>query len=43
MNELVKLVEEIYRQGAKDHSDQTKGSKEEYFKLMADKILRTIS
>jgi len=41
MDELVELVEEIYFRGSKDHSDQTKDSMEEYFDIMARKIMRS--
>ena len=43
MDELIRLVEEIYRQGSKDHSDQTKDSMDEYFHIMAEKIMRMTS
>ena len=43
MDELIQLVEEVYRQGSKDHSDQTKDSLDEYFHIMASKIMRMIS
>jgi hypothetical protein len=39
MDELVKLVEEIYFRGSKDHSDQTKDSMEKYFDIMVRKIM----
>ena len=43
MDELIRLVEEVYRQGSKDHSDQTKDCMDEYFHMMAAKIMRMIS
>lgn len=35
---LIELVQKIYHQGAKDHRNQTRDSKEEYFDMMARRI-----
>jgi hypothetical protein len=43
MDELIQLVKEVYRQGSKDHRDQTKDSMDEYFHMIASKIMRMVS
>ena len=39
MNEIMKMLKDVYHQGAKDHSDQSHDSRDEYFKTMATKIV----
>ena len=43
MDELIQLVKEVYRKGSGDHSDQTKDSMDEYFHMIASKIMRMVS
>ena len=35
---LLELIQKIYNQGAKDHSDETTDSNDEYFDMMAQRI-----